>query len=44
MNIYVIKKMSDYSHSSLTVKEQHLLRRLPQVLVKMAVLKNGEIK
>lgn len=44
MNIYVIKKMSDYGHSSLTVKERHLLRRLPQVLVKMAGLKNGEIK
>lgn len=44
MNIYVIKKMSDYSRSSLTVKEQHLLRRLPQVLMKMAGLKNGEVK
>lgn len=44
MNIYVIKKMSDYSYSSLTVKEQHLLHRLPQVLMKMAGLKNGEVK
>lgn len=44
MNIYVIKKMSDYSHSSLTVKERYLLCRLPQVLMKMAGLKNGEVK